>query len=97
MIQAAESELGLACGRLNHPSLSTLGTPLRVLIAQRRIVLLQVVHTNKRAADNVGAIGDKVSGVKALVGMPRFVYSVHKTDGTPGQWRELHHGGHRGR
>ena len=54
--------------------------PLRVLIAQRSIVLLQVVHTNKRSADNVGSVGDKIGGVKALVGMPRFVYSVHKTD-----------------
>jgi hypothetical protein len=54
--------------------------PLRVLIAQRNIALLQVVHTNKRSADNVGSVGDKIGGVKALVGMPRFVYSVHKTE-----------------
>jgi hypothetical protein len=54
--------------------------PLRVLIAQRNIALLQVVHTNKRSSDNVGSVGDKIGGVKALVGLPRFVYSVHKTD-----------------
>jgi hypothetical protein len=54
--------------------------PLRVLIKQRHIALIQIVHTNKRSADNVGSIGDKVGGVKALVGLPRFVYSVHKTD-----------------
>jgi hypothetical protein len=53
---------------------------VRVLISQRNITLLQVVHTNKRSADNVGSVGDKIGGVKALVGMPRFVYSVHKTD-----------------
>src|SRR5207247_673855 len=41
---------------------------------------LQVVHTNKRSSDNVGSVGDKIGGVKALVGMPRFVYSVHKTE-----------------
>jgi len=54
--------------------------PLRVLIKQRHIALIQIVHTNKRSADNVGSIGDKVGGVKALVGLPRFVYSVHKTE-----------------
>lgn len=54
--------------------------PLRVLIKQRRIQMTQIVHTNKRSADNVGSIGDKVGGVKALVGLPRFVYSVHKTE-----------------
>jgi hypothetical protein len=54
--------------------------PLRVLIKQRRIQMTQIVHTNKRSADNVGSIGDKIGGVKALVGLPRFVYSVHKTD-----------------
>jgi hypothetical protein len=54
--------------------------PLRVLIAQRNITLLQVVHTNKRSSDNVGSVGDKIGGVKALVGLPRFVYSVHKTE-----------------
>ncbi|HKN71040.1 MAG TPA: hypothetical protein VJX30_08425 [Terriglobales bacterium] len=42
--------------------------------------MIQIVHTNKRSADNVGSIGDKVGGVKALVGLPRFVYSVHKTE-----------------
>jgi AAA domain len=55
-------------------------SPLRVLIKQRHIALIQIVHTNKRSADNVGSIGDKVGGVKALVGLPRFVYSVHRTD-----------------
>lgn len=54
--------------------------PLRVLIAQRGIALIQIVHTNKRSADNVGSVGDKIGGVKALVGLPRFVYSVHKTE-----------------
>jgi hypothetical protein len=54
--------------------------PLRVLIAERGIGLIQVVHTNKRGVDTLGAVGDKVGGVKALVGLPRFVYSVHKTD-----------------
>jgi hypothetical protein len=54
--------------------------PLRVLIKQRHIALIQIVHTNKRSADNVGSIGDKVGGVKALVGLPRFVYSVHRTE-----------------
>ncbi len=54
--------------------------PLRVLIGQRRIALVQIVHTNKRSADNVGSVGDKIGGVKALVGLPRFVYSVHKTE-----------------
>jgi hypothetical protein len=54
--------------------------PLRVLIGQRGIALLQIVHTNKRSADNVGSVGDKIGGVKALVGLPRFVYSVHTTD-----------------
>lgn len=54
--------------------------PLRVLIGQRGIALVQIVHTNKRSADNVGSVGDKIGGVKALVGLPRFVYSVHKTD-----------------
>ena len=54
--------------------------PLRVLIAERGIALIQVVHTNKRGVDNLGSVGDKVGGVKALVGLPRFVYSVHKTD-----------------
>lgn len=51
--------------------------PLRALIAQRGVALLQVAHTNKRAAQNLGSVGDKVGGVKALVGLPRFVYSVH--------------------
>jgi hypothetical protein len=55
-------------------------SPLRVLIKQRHIALIQIVHTNKRSADNVGSIGDKVGGVKALVGLPRFVYSVHRTE-----------------
>lgn len=54
--------------------------PLRALIAQRGVALLQVAHTNKRAAQNLGSVGDKVGGVKALVGLPRFVYSVHATD-----------------
>lgn len=54
--------------------------PLRVLIGQRGIALIQIVHTNKRSADNVGSVGDKIGGVKALVGLPRFVYSVHKTE-----------------
>jgi len=54
--------------------------PLRVLIGQRGIALIQIVHTNKSSADNVGSVGDKIGGVKALVGSPRFVYSVHKTD-----------------
>lgn len=54
--------------------------PLRVLIGQRGIALIQIVHTNKRSADNVGSVGDKIGGVKALVGLPRFVYSVHKSD-----------------
>jgi AAA domain len=54
--------------------------PLRVLIAERGIALVQIVHTNKRSADTLGSVGDKVGGVKALVGLPRFVYSVHKTD-----------------
>jgi hypothetical protein len=53
---------------------------LRVLIGQRGIALIQIVHTNKRSADNVGSVGDKIGGVKALVGLPRFVYSVHKTE-----------------
>jgi AAA domain len=51
--------------------------PLRALIAQRGVALLQVAHTNKRAAQNLGSVGDKIGGVKALVGLPRFVYSVH--------------------
>ena len=42
--------------------------PLRALIAQRGVALLQVAHTNKRAAQNLGSVGDKVGGVKALVG-----------------------------
>lgn len=54
--------------------------PLRTLIEQRGAALIQVVHTNKRTAQNLGSVGDKVGGVKALVGLPRFVYSVHKTD-----------------
>ena len=54
--------------------------PLRALIAQRGVALLQVAHTNKRSAQNLGSVGDKVGGVKALVGLPRFVYSVHATD-----------------
>ena len=54
--------------------------PLRVLIAERGIALVQIVHTNKRSADTLGSVGDKVGGVKALVGLPRFVYSVHKTE-----------------
>jgi AAA domain len=54
--------------------------PLRILIAQRGVALLQVAHTNKRSAQNLGSVGDKVGGVKALVGLPRFVYSVHATD-----------------
>jgi putative DNA primase/helicase len=54
--------------------------PLRVLIGQRGIALIQIVHTNKRSADNVGSVGDKIGGVKALVGLPRFVYSIHKTE-----------------
>jgi len=54
--------------------------PLRVLIGQRGIALIQIVHTNKRSADNVGSVGDKIGGVKALVGLPRFVYSVHRTE-----------------
>lgn len=54
--------------------------PLRALIAQRGVALLQVAHTNKRAAQNLGSVGDKVGGVKALVGLPRFVYSVHAGD-----------------
>lgn len=53
--------------------------PLRTLIEQRGTALIQVVHTNKRTAQNLGSVGDKVGGVKALVGLPRFVYSVHKT------------------
>lgn len=52
--------------------------PLRTLIEQRGAALIQVVHTNKRTAQNLGSVGDKVGGVKALVGLPRFVYSVHK-------------------
>ena len=54
--------------------------PLRALIAHRGVALLQVAHTNKRAAQNLGSVGDKVGGVKALVGLPRFVYSVHTGD-----------------
>src|SRR5215469_16468896 len=54
--------------------------PLRTLIEQRGAALIQVVHTNKRTAQNLGSVGDKVGGVKALVGLPRFVYSVHKSD-----------------
>ena len=54
--------------------------PLRPLIEQRGAALIQVVHTNKRTAQNLGSVGDKVGGVKALVGLPRFVYSVHKTE-----------------
>ena len=35
--------------------------PLRVLISQRNIALLQVVHTNKRSSDNVGSVGDRLA------------------------------------
>jgi hypothetical protein len=51
--------------------------PLRTLIEQRGIALIQIVHTNKRNAQSLGSVGDKIGGVKALVGLPRFVYSVH--------------------
>lgn len=53
--------------------------PLRALIAQRGVAL-QVAHTNKRAAQNLGSVGDKVGGVKALGGLPRLVYSVHNSE-----------------
>jgi len=55
-------------------------SPLRALMEQRRIALVMVIHTNKRHSQNLGSVGDKVGGVKALVGLPRFVYSSHKTD-----------------
>ena len=55
-------------------------SPLRILIEQRGIALIQIVHTNKRNAQSLGSVGDKVRGVKALVGLPRFVYSVHTGD-----------------
>ena len=54
--------------------------PMRALIAQRGVAQRPVAHTTKRAAQNLGSVGDKVGGVKALVGLPRFVYSVHATD-----------------
>ena len=47
--------------------------PLRALIAQRGVALLQVAHTNKRSAQNLGSVGDKVGGVKALVSLPLFI------------------------